>query len=88
MSEFLFSVKFSCVSAVFPAFSTIFLRIKIIIARKTNIEATAKAAVKLYSLYKISICSGKVFVLPRMWPLTTLTAPNSPSARAEQRIIP
>ena len=32
--------------------------------------------------------SGSVLVWPRMWPLTTLTAPNSPMARALHRITP
>ena len=29
-----------------------------------------------------------VFVSPRMWPLTTETAPNSPMARALHRMTP
>src|SRR5206468_5906 len=57
-------------------------------ARKARREATAKAAWKLYSLYRISTWSGMVLVRPRMWPDTTETAPNSPIARALQRITP
>ncbi len=34
------------------------------------------------------MCSGIVLVCPRMWPDTTLTAPNSPIARALHRITP
>ena len=34
------------------------------------------------------MCSGSVLVCPRMWPETTLTAPNSPIARALHRITP
>ena len=34
------------------------------------------------------MCSGSVFVLPRIWPETTETAPNSHIARAVQRITP
>ena len=34
------------------------------------------------------MCSGSVLVCPRTWPETTLTAPNSPIARALQRITP
>src|SRR5690606_25609364 len=57
-------------------------------ARKANRDATANAAAKLYSLYKISTCSGMVLVKPRIWPDTTDTAPNSPMARALHRITP
>src|SRR6185295_19516971 len=59
-----------------------FFNTRVITARKVNNEATAKAAVKLYSLYRISTCKGKVFVCPRMCPETTATAPNSPIALA------
>src|SRR3546814_8460614 len=55
-------------------------------ASSASSEATAKAAEKLYSLYRISTCSGMVLVRPRIWPDTTDTAPNSPMARALQRI--
>ena len=34
------------------------------------------------------MCSGIVLVSPRMWPETTDTAPNSPMARALQRMTP
>ena len=34
------------------------------------------------------MCSGRVLVCPRMWPDTTLTAPDSPIARALHRITP
>ena len=54
LSESLFVLDISTILFSFPAFSTIFLKTKIIIARKTKTDATAKAAVKLYSLYKIS----------------------------------
>lgn len=50
--------------------------------------ATENAATMLYSLYKISICSGKVLVNPRICPDTTETAPNSPNARAVQSTTP
>jgi len=57
-------------------------------ARKARSEATAKAAWKLYSLYRISTWRGRVLVFPRTWPETTDTAPNSPMARALQRMTP
>eukprot|EP01022_Parablepharisma_sp_SALTPOND_P004178 TRINITY_DN1187_c2_g1_i1.p1 TRINITY_DN1187_c2_g1~~TRINITY_DN1187_c2_g1_i1.p1 ORF type:complete len:554 (-),score=206.99 TRINITY_DN1187_c2_g1_i1:2173-3834(-) len=57
-------------------------------ARKASSEATAKAPVMLNSLQRISTCSGMVLVSPRIWPETTDTAPNSPMARALQRITP
>src|SRR5690554_2034656 len=50
--------------------------------------ATLNAATWLYSLYKISTCRGRVLVKPRIWPDTTDTAPNSPSARAVQSTTP
>src|SRR5262249_23610884 len=57
-------------------------------ANRASRLATANAATKLYSLYRISTCSGIVLVLPRMCPDTTETAPNSPIARALHSTTP
>src|ERR1700704_812268 len=57
-------------------------------ANRVRSEATANAPTALYSLYRISTCSGSVLVSPRIWPETTETAPNSPIALALQRITP
>lgn len=51
-------------------------------------DDTAKAAVVLNSLYRISTWSGRVFVLPRKCPEITDTAPNSPIARAVHKTTP
>jgi hypothetical protein len=58
------------------------------VAQLRRKDATEKAAAMLYSLYKISTCSGIVLVKPRTWPDTTETAPNSPIARALQSNTP
>src|SRR5690606_6769630 len=57
-------------------------------ARPVRTEATANDAWNWYSLNRISTCSGRVLVAPRMRPDTTETAPNSPSTRALQRMAP
>ena len=48
----------------------------------------ALAAESSPSWKRASTWSGNVFVRPRMFPETTATAPNSPMARAVQRIVP
>mmetsp|Transcript_32048 Transcript_32048/g.81457 ORF Transcript_32048/g.81457 Transcript_32048/m.81457 type:complete len:305 (+) Transcript_32048:532-1446(+) len=50
--------------------------------------AAANAASVLYSLYADSTNRVSVCVLPRMLPLMTDTAPNSPMARALVRMVP
>src|SRR5207245_3383384 len=57
--------------------STRLLTSRVTRARKARREATANAAWKLYSLYRISTWSGIVLVSPRMWPETTDTPPHS-----------
>src|SRR6218665_2488260 len=57
-------------------------------ASKASSDAAANAATDWYSLYRISTCSGRVLVCPRIWPDTTDTAPNSPMARALHKITP
>src|SRR6266513_2273295 len=68
--------------------SIIVFAMSVTIAKKVRSEATANAPTALYSLYRISTCSGIVLVSPRIWPETPETAPNSPIARALQRITP
>src|SRR5262245_51247623 len=68
--------------------SMIVFTMSVTMANKVRSEATANAPTALYSLYRISTCSGNVLVSPRMWPDTTETAPNSPIARALQRMTP
>ena len=51
-------------------------------------DATANEPGRLYSWNSFSTRSGIVSVLPAMWPETTYTAPNSPIARALQRMTP
>src|SRR6267378_214919 len=68
--------------------SIIVFAMSVTMANKVRSEATANAPTALYSLYRISTCSGIVLVSPRIWPETTETAPNSPIARALQRIAP
>ena len=61
---------------------------KVTSASIASTDATAKAPGMLYSWNSFSIRSGMVSVCPAMWPETTYTAPNSPIARALQRITP
>lgn len=59
-------------------------------AISTNIDDTANAAVievSVPDMYKASISRGKVNVSPLVLD-SALTAPNSQSARAVQRMIP
>ena len=56
--------------------------------RSASTDAMAKAPAMFRSSYKASMCSGMVFVCPRIFPLTTDTAPNSPIARALHKITP
>ena len=59
-------------------------------AISTNMDDTANAAVMEVSvpdMYKASISRGRVNVSPLVLD-SALTAPNSPSARAVQRMIP
>src|SRR5262249_27454606 len=57
-------------------------------ASMASTDATANAPGRLYSWKSFSTRSGMVSVFPAMWPETTYTAPNSPIARALQRITP
>src|SRR5262249_40346 len=57
-------------------------------AKSATRHAAANAPAYWSSLQRISTSRGSVFVRPRMWPETTETAPNSPMARALQRITP
>ena len=88
----IFTIPFTvhkCRSAQFLfRYSTHVFNTSVTSASNVSSDATANAPVKLYSLYRISTCSGIVFVWPRMWPLTTETAPNSPIARALHKITP
>ena len=59
-------------------------------AISTKIDDTANAAVidvSVPDMYKASISSGSVKVSPLVFD-NALTAPNSPSARAVQRMMP
>ena len=60
------------------------------IAKITRIEDTANAAVIevfVPDIYRASISSGRVNVSPLVFE-SAFTAPNSPSARAVQRMMP
>src|SRR6185312_14306793 len=61
------------------------------VTKPSNASSDATANAALYapaSLYKSSTCSGTVLVRPRICPLTTETAPNSPIARALHNSTP
>src|SRR5438093_7098737 len=57
-------------------------------ASMASTDDSAKAPGRLYSWKSFSTRRGMVSVFPAMWPETTYTAPNSPIARALQRITP
>src|SRR5437870_2904517 len=57
-------------------------------ASMDSTDDSAKAPGRLYSWKSFSTRRGMVSVFPAMWPETTYTAPNSPIARALQRITP
>src|SRR5215470_2353908 len=68
--------------------SSVVLTSRVTSASSASTDATANAPGMLYSWKSFSTRSGIVSVLPAMCPETTYTAPNSPIARALQRMIP
>ena len=58
------------------------------IARIASTIAAAYAPARLKLSNWVLTKSGSVWVLPLMFPATTLTAPNSPSARAVASTTP